>query len=129
MKKRYIISSVFIFSLIVTLVDAFIHPPYVYKIIVKILCFLVLPMTFFILYKEEWKEFRSLFRFHKKGILLSFLIGSMIYGIILGGYFLTRNIIDFSNVTSSLTNGMGITKENVFYVGIYLKISRIPRPR
>ena len=48
--------------------------------------------------------------------------GTAIYAVIILGYFLTRNIIDFSNVTSSLTAGMGITAGNFIYVSLYISL-------
>lgn len=60
--------------------------------------------------------------FKKGGILKSLLLGIGIYTAIVLGYFFTRNIIDFSNVTSSLTADMGITAKNFIYVSLYISI-------
>ena len=120
-KSVYIVSSLFIFSLAVTLIDAFVHPGYFTKIPIKIVFFLVLPMLFFLINKTEFGEFKSLFVFKKKGLLLS-LLGIAVYSVIVGGYFLARNIFDFGNVTSSLTRGMGITKDNFLYVALYISL-------
>ena len=120
-KSIYIISSLSLFSLAVTLIDAFVHPGYFTKIPIKILFFLVLPMLFFVINKSEFGKFKSLFTFRKKGLLLS-LLGIGVYGVIVGGYFLTRNIFDFSQVTSSLGEGMGITKDNFLYVALYISL-------
>ena len=119
-QKWYILLSVAVFSLAVTWIDAVVHPSYFAKIPVKILFFLALPMLFFVVYREEFPEFRKLFRFERKGLLLSFLLGGGIYALIVGGYFLTRNVFDFSAVTGSLTSGMGITAENFPYVAAYI---------
>lgn len=121
-KKIYIILSVLLFSLAVTFIDAVVRPPYFSKIPIKILFFLALPMLFFAFWREEWSEFKSLFRFHKKGLLISLLLGIIIFGVILGGYFALRGVIDFSGVTSSLTSGMGITADNFVWVAIYISI-------
>ena len=121
-KSLYIISSLFVFSLVVTLIDAFVHPGYFTKIPIKIIFFLILPLLFFVVNKSEFKEFKALFSFKKKGFFVSLLLGSGVYAVILGGYFLTRNIFDYGNVTSSLTSGMGITKENFLYVALYISI-------
>lgn len=121
-KSSYIVISLFVFSLAVSAIDAFVHPDYFTKIPIKILFFLILPMLFFFLHKDEFKEFRALFTFKKQGFLKSLLLGIMIYIVIVGGYFLTRNIIDFSGVTSSLTEGMGITADNFMYVSIYISL-------
>ena len=58
LKPLYIMLSVFLFSLAVTFIDAFVHPPYFLKIPIKILFFLALPMLFFVFWREEWSEFK-----------------------------------------------------------------------
>ena len=119
-KSIYIILSLFVFSLAVTFIDAFVHPPYFSKIPIKILFFLVLPLCYFLINKEAIPDFKSLFRFKKKGLLLSVCLGLGIYAVVVGGFLLTRGIFDYSNVTKSLTEGMGITKDNYIYVALYI---------
>lgn len=119
-KSIYIISALFVFSLAVTYIDAFVHPPYFSKIPIKMLFFLVLPMLYFAFNKETFGDFKSLFRFRKKGLGLSLLLGIGIYAVIVGGFFLTRNVFDYSGVTKNLTSGMGITKDNYIYVAVYI---------
>ena len=51
-KKIIIMLLVLIFSISVTLIDAFVHPNYFVKIPIKIVFFLALPMLFFIKNKE-----------------------------------------------------------------------------
>jgi len=122
MKKRslYIILSVLILSLSVSLVDIFIKPDYFVKISIKIIAFLVLPMLYFILNKNEFSEFGELFKFKKDNLLKSLLLGILVYLCIVIGYFLTRNIIDYSNVAPNLTSSMGITSNNLIYVTLYI---------
>ena len=119
-KSIYIIFSLFAFSLAVTYIDAFVHPSYFTKIPIKILFFLVLPLFYFVINREAAVDFKKLFRFRKKGLLLSLLLGIGIYAVIVGGFFLTRNVFDYSAVTKNLTEGMGITKENYIYVAVYI---------
>lgn len=121
-KSIYIIASLFVFSLAVTLIDAFVHPGYFTKIPIKILFFLVLPLLFFLFNKSEFGKFKALFSFKKKGFLVSLILGVGIYAVILGGYFFTRNIFNYGNVTSSLSSGMGITKENFLFVALYISL-------
>lgn len=121
-KSAYIIASVFVFSVFVDLIDAVIHPNYFVKIPIKILFFLALPMTFFIVKKKEFKEFKKLFVFRKSRILKPLLLGLAVYAVIMSAYLLLRDIIDFSRVTSSLTSGMGITADNFIYVSLYISL-------
>ena len=121
-RKISIMLSIFVFSIAVTFVDAVIHPNYFVKILIKILFFLALPLLFFLKNKEDFKDFKKIFVFKKKGILTSFLLGLGVYSIILLGYFLSRGFIDFSKVTSNLTSGMGITANNFVYVSLYISL-------
>ena len=121
-KKISIMALIFSFSIAVTLIDAFVHPNYFLKIPIKILFFLALPMLFFVKNKEAFRDFKKMFLFKKDGILKALLLGLGIYAVIVGGYFLTRNVIDFSKVTSSLTEGMGITAKNFIYVSVYISL-------
>lgn len=121
-KKITIMASTFFFSIAITLIDAFVHPNYFLKIPIKILFFLALPMLFFLCHKEIFREFKRNFVFKKSGILKALLLGVGVYAVILGGYFLTRNVIDFSNVTATLTEDMGITAGNFIYVSLYISL-------
>lgn len=122
MKKRsiYIIISVILLALSVCLVDAIIKPNYVIKSIVKIIFYLLVPMIYFIINKDELKDFKQLFYPNKKDFLKTILLSISVYLTIVIGYFLVRNFIDFSNVTSNLINNMGITPNNFIYVTIYI---------
>lgn len=122
MKKYLIMTSILTFSIIVCLIDAVLQPNYFVKIPIKIIFFLALPLLFFIKNKSDFKDFKELYVFRKKGILKAFLLGIAVYTVILSGYLLTRNIFDFSNVTSSLTEGMGITADNFIYVSLYISL-------
>ena len=121
-KSVYIMISIVVFSIFVCLIDALIQPNYYVKIPIKILFFLALPMLFFIINKRDFDEFKKLFVFKKNGILKALLLGILVYLVIIIGYFLLKSIIDFSNVTSSLTSGMGITAENFLYVSLYISL-------
>lgn len=121
-KKTSIMSAVFLFSIAITLIDAFVHPNYFVKIPIKILFFLALPLLFFVKNKDVFRDFKDMFVFRKDGILKALLLGIGVYAVIVGGYFISRNIIDFSNVSSSLTEGMGITANNFIYVSLYISL-------
>lgn len=121
-QSTYIVISILIFSLLVNLTDAVVHPDYFVKIPIKILFFLFFPVIFFAANKKDFDGFKRLFIFKKGGILKSLLLGAAIYTAIILGYFLTRKIIDFSNVTSNLTEGMGITANSFIYVSLYISL-------
>lgn len=121
-KNLFIVLAVIVFALAVCLIDAIVQPNYFVKIPIKILFFLALPMLFFVIYREDFKEFKQLFVFRRKGMLRALILGLGVYAVIVGGFFLTRNVIDFSNVTTNLTEGMGITATNFIFVSIYISL-------
>ncbi len=105
-----------------TLVDALIKPVYILKVAVKILFFLLIPLLYFFLFPREAVSLKTLFTLKKKAMLRGALLGGFIYVSIVGGYFLTRNVIDYSNVTSTLNTNHGITGENFIYVSLYISL-------
>lgn len=121
-KQLYIISALVVFSLGVTWIDAVVQPSYFTKIPIKIVCFLLLPLLFFAVWRTEFAQFKRLFRFEPKGLLISLLLGGAIYVLITGGYYLTGFLFDFSAVTANLTSGMGITADNFVYVALYITL-------
>lgn len=121
-KAVYIAASVLAFSIFVDLIDAVIQPNYFVKIPIKLVFFLALPLVFFLVNKAELGEFKKLFVFRKQGLVKSLLLGAAVYAVILAAYFLLRGVIDFSRVTSSLTEGMGITADNFIYVSLYISL-------
>ena len=119
-KTLYIVISVFVLALIMSLVDAVIRPTYFVKSVIKIVLFLVVPMIYFILFRDEVTQMKQLFVPRKKDFLRSLAMGVAIYIVIVGGYFLLRGIIDFSAITGNLTANAGITADNFIYVATYI---------
>lgn len=114
-----IISSVIIATVIMTLVDGVFILPYYQKSIIKIILFLTLPLVVV----ENKKQFVcDLFGFNKKSILLGLTLGSLVFVFLFGGYFIIRNIIDFSSIVPLLDKNMGINKNNFIFVAIYIAI-------
>ncbi len=124
MKKRsiYIILSVIILSLAVTFVDALIKPDYAPKVLIKVIFFLLIPVLYFIFNKDERTVLKKLFTPKAKPMIKALLIGISIYALIVGGYFVTRGFIDYSNVTDTLMQKHGITGKNFIYVSLYISL-------
>lgn len=124
MKKRstYIIISVLILALSVCFTDAIIKPNYIIKSIIKIIFYLLIPTLYFIFNKDELNDFKKLFIPNKKDIPKTIILSLLVYITIVMGYFATKNIIDYSNVTNNLTNNMGININNFIYVTLYIAL-------
>ena len=118
--KKYVITSVLFSTLLMCLVDGVIVPPYFYKSIIKIVLFLLVPMIYFLLYKEKNVYLKKLFVLKKKDFMLALLLGAGVFAVIMAAYFICRNYIDFSGIQESLTGGIGVNADNFVYVAIYI---------
>ena len=122
MKKKdavIIISAIFSCA-VMAVVDGIIMPGYIIKSIVKIITFLIIPFICCQMFKDI--HFKELFILNKKGIGVALVLGLAIYGIILGGYHIFKNIFDFSSIATSLTSSTGVDKSNFLYVSIYISL-------
>lgn len=118
--KNYAIFSVLLSTLLMCFVDGIISPPYLYKSIIKIVLFLLIPMGYFLLYKEKGAYLKKLFVPKKKDLLLALLLGIGVFAIIIIAYFVLRYYIDLNTIKESLTTGIGVTADNFVYVAIYI---------
>ena len=103
---------------LMALVDGLWQPPYALKSAVKLLLFLGLPFLLSLVSGDI--AFRKLFRFRKKGFLISLGLGAGLYCLILGAYFLVGRFFDFSAIAGSLSQNAGVTKDNFLFVSLYI---------
>ena len=118
--KNYAIFSVLLSTLLMCFVDGIISPPYLYKSIIKIVLFLLIPVGYFLLYKDKAAYLKKLFVPKKKDFLLALLLGIGVFVVIMIAYFLLGDYIDLSGIIESLTSGIGVTADNFVYVAIYI---------
>ena len=120
--QRYLIIGITAFGcLCMGIVDAVIQPGYLAKSAIKIVLFLLLPMLYGLF--DKTCDLKRLFRPGKKGIITALGLGLAVYGVILGGYFLLRDVFDFSSLTSSLTASTGVNKDNFLFVALYISFA------
>lgn len=103
-----------------SVIDGIIQPSYFIKSLCKIFLFLMIPMIYFIIHKDEGKYMKQIFVPNKKSFMYSLLLGIGVYLIIIITYFLFKDIIDFSSIQESLMKNGGIHKNNFIYVAIYI---------
>ena len=118
--KNYAIISVLLSTLLMCVVDGVISPPYLYKSMIKIVLFLVVPMIYFLLYRDQGTYLRKLFVPKKKDFLLALALGEVVFAIIMLAYFLLGDYIDLNGIKESLTSGIGVTGNNFVYVAVYI---------
>lgn len=119
-KKTCIVVSVILASFLMSYIDGIIVPSYICRSCIKILMFLGIPMLYLCIYKEDRDKVKTLFTFEKKYLLFSLGLGMSVFLIVILGYFLFKNYIDFNSIVSSLTGGIGVNAANFIYVAIYI---------
>ncbi len=117
-KKIYIPILVTFACLIMGIVDAIIQPGYVVKSAIKMILFLLIPVVYGVFNKEC--RIKTLIKPTPKGFFLAFALGIAVYTVILGAYFIFRNIFDFSALVGSLNESTGVNKSNFIWVAIYI---------
>lgn len=121
MKKQSMVWTIFatlVCCVVMAVVDGVIQPGYAVKSAIKIGVFLLVPFLLTRFRKDL--QFRELFRFSRKGFLISLLLGIAVYGVILGGYWLLSGVFDFSNIVDSLSRNAGVNRNNFLYVSLYI---------
>ena len=120
MKKRAysIIITVVLACIAMGVVDAVIQPGYAAKSLVKILLFLLIPFGY--LFFDKSCRLNALLKPDKKGITIAVLAGCLVFGVVLGAYFLFKDVFDFSALTKSLTQTTGVNARNFIWVAIYI---------
>lgn len=114
-----VISITIISCLIMTIIDGIIMPDYMIKSFIKIVIFLIIPFLY-ARFNKNITSFKEMFKFNKKGLICAFSLGIVIYTLIVGGYFLLSDVFDWSNITKSLSENIGVNKNNFLFVAIYI---------
>lgn len=118
MKKLHIPILVIIACIVMGIVDAVIQPGYAIKSAIKIIMFLLIPIVYGLFFKEF--NIKNLMKPDKKGLCIALCLGFVIYGVILGAYWIFKDVFDFSALTGSLNETTGVNKSNFIWVAIYI---------
>lgn len=116
-QARSILGILLIGCAVMAVVDGVIQPGYAVKSLVKLLLFLGLPLRWS---RRAGISLRPLFARPRQGLGLAVCTGIGVFAVILGGFFLTRNLFDFSGLTAALTAGTGVRRENFLWVALYI---------
>ena len=118
MKKLHIPILVIIACIVMGIVDAVIQPGYAIKSAIKIIMFLLIPIVYGLFLKEF--NIKNLMKPDKKGLCIALCLGFVIYGVVLGAYWVFKDVFDFSALTGSLNETTGVNKSNFIWVAIYI---------
>jgi len=117
-KSFKICAIVILFCVFMAIIDGVLHANYAIKSLIKLVIFLALPALY--AHYDNTLQAKNLFTVNKQGVALSLGLGAIIYLIILGGYLLLKNVFDFSAITTSLTNNIGVNRNNFIFVSLYI---------
>jgi len=117
-KKKLITFIVVIFCVVMAFIDGVWKTSYATKSAIKFIMFLGFPALYMIFDKNL--RFKPLFKINKKGIKMALGLGVGVYVVILCGYLLLKDVFDFSGITQSLTEGIGVNSANFIFVSVYI---------
>ena len=109
MKHKYdLLLLILLCTAAVSVVDGIIMPGYAIKSAAKLLLFALVPILYT---KYAGIPLRGLFQMERRELKQAALLGIAVFTLILGGYFVLRNVADFSGITESLTTNAGVSRE------------------
>ncbi len=117
-KVILMVTLIMIFCILMAVIDAVFKADYFIKSIIKLVLFLVLPAVYLFCYKDT--RIKEIFIPSKNGIKFATILCILVYAVILGGYLLLRGVFDFSKITGTLTNNIGVTGDNFIFVSLYI---------
>ena len=120
-RKTYMLILIISACLIMAIIDAVIQPGYFVKSVIKILLFLMIPFGYGMIFKEC--NIKKVLIPDKKGFLFAIVLGLIVYAVILGAYFLFKNIFDVSALVGSLNETTGVNKSNFLWVALYISFA------
>ena len=121
-QSAYVIVSVLLCTVLMSVVDGIIQPGYAVKSAVKIVLFLLLPQIYFWWNREERQYIKQIFHPDRQGLKRAAVLGAGVYTVIVGGYFLLRGMIDFSGIVGQLTEDAGVHAGNFLFVALYISL-------
>lgn len=117
-KTVAVVLLIVLFCAIMAVIDGVLKANYFTKSVVKVIVFLVLPAVY-TLYDKNL-QIKPLFAPNKPGIKLALGLCIPVYIVILGGYLLLKDVFDFSAITKSLTQNIGVSRDNFVFVALYI---------
>ena len=100
-------------------IELIVVPTYFVKAAIKLALFVIIPMSLILIRKET--AILRFFKPNKKTLLPVLGFGVLMYGFIIGAYFLLGKYLDLSGITSSLDE-IGVTKQNFIFVALYIAV-------
>lgn len=117
-KAILMVALIVVFCVLMAVIDGIFKADYSIKSLIKLVLFLILPALYSLCDKDI--NLKQVFLLKKSGWKLAVPLCISVYVVILGGYLLLRGVFDFSKITTSLTNNIGVTGKNFIFVSLYI---------
>lgn len=117
-KAILMVALIVVFCVLMAVIDGIFKADYFIKSLIKLVLFLILPALYSLCDKDI--NLKQVFLLKKSGWTLAVPLCISVYVVILGGYLLLRGVFDFSKITTSLTNNIGVTGKNFIFVSLYI---------
>lgn len=113
----FIITIVSIIAMYI--IDSIINPGYIYKSLFKITMFMIIPIVYTVMDRNI--KLKDIFKIkYKKQLIYSVALGLIVYGVILGAYFILKDFIDLNNIKDILDKDLNVNKSNFIFVALYI---------
>lgn len=109
---------IMMFCTVMALVDGVFKANYFIKSIIKMVLFFAIPAVYSFFDKDI--RIKELFVLERSGIKSALILGVLIYVVIFAGYLLLKDVFDFSAITGTLTENIGVTGKNFVFVSLYI---------
>ena len=117
--SRAMLALILLCCALVALVDGVIMPGYALKSAAKLVLFGLVPVLYA---KRSGVSLGALFRMERRALRQTALFAAGLFVLILGGYFLLKDVLDLSAVTAALTENAGVSREIFPIVALYIPL-------
>lgn len=107
---------------IMYIIDGIVNPGYIYKSVVKIAMFSILPITYTL--HDRNIKLKDNFKIKsKKDLIYSIILGIGVYLGILVVYFVLKSFISFDNIIEILDENVNVNKDNFLWIALYISFA------
>lgn len=106
---------------IMFVIEKYLHPEFMIKSALKVTIFIFSIIVYYLISKDRF-TLLNIKDTDRSNFIKVFLLGIIIFILILVGYYLIKGFVDFENIKENLLNKEGVTKDNFLFVSLYISI-------
>lgn len=124
MKKDNILLIILVFILCACMytVEQILHFTYVYKTLLKVILFFIVPFCWMHFYKKKEISYLDWKKLNLKNMKWSILLSVLIFIVVLTTYFFLQNNINLSHIREQIETNLKITPFGFIFVAIYISL-------